>query len=235
MKESSGLKSEISNLDALGLLGWASHHFGDAVVNASSLGQEDQIIFAMIAQAKIPISTFTLDTGRLFPESYDLIATTEKTYDRRIVSLVPDTQELETLVSRQGINGFYDSKEARVACCQVRKIGPLRRVLAGKQAWICGLRRDQSLARSQVERISWDEANQLWRICPLADWDDAAVADYVVKHQVPIHPLHAKGYPSIGCACCTRSVPIGGDPRSGRWWWEDDQRKECGLHWAKKT
>lgn len=235
MKESISFSQEVAGLHALGLLTWAAGRFGDTVVNANSLGQEDQIIFAMIATAQIPIETFTLDTGRLFPETYDLIAETEKIYGRRIASLVPESKELEALIVRQGINGFYESKEARIACCQVRKIGPLRRALAGKKAWICGLRRGQSQARSHVERVSWDEANNLWRICPLADWEDAAVSEYVLKNRIPIHPLHAKGFPSIGCACCTQAVPAGGDPRSGRWWWEDDQRKECGLHWAKKS
>jgi phosphoadenosine phosphosulfate reductase len=221
---------EVSTLTAGQIVAWAAKRFVGQVAFASALGLEDQAILHLIAAGNLEIPTFTLDTGRLFPQTYDLIARSEYRYGRKIAVTFPDAAQVEQFVAHQGINGFRDGKEQRLACCNVRKIAPLRRALAGKKAWICGLRRSQSGARSQVERIAWDEANGLWKICPLADWTDEQLISYVKSEAIPINPLHEQGFSSIGCACCTRAVPPGEDPRSGRWWWENDGIRECGLH-----
>jgi phosphoadenosine phosphosulfate reductase len=178
----------------------------------------------------VDLEIFTLDTGRLHQETHDLIARAHQVYRLPIRVLSPDAAELEAFVAAHGVNAFYDSVELRKRCCAIRKLGPLRRALLGKALWITGLRRTQSVTRGDVEVLAFDAANGLMKLNPLADWSDAEVWAYLRRFDVPVNALHARGFPSIGCAPCTRAVQPGEDPRSGRWWWEQPATRECGLH-----
>ena len=200
------------------------------LVFTTSFGLEDQVLLHLIATAGIAVDIVTLDTGRLFPETYDLWAQTEAHYGVRVRSFGPDAAQLQALVAAQGINGFYDSPAARSACCGVRKIVPLGLALAGAAAWITGLRADQSANRQQMEFVTFDAARGLIKANPLLDWSRDRIARFAVDEAVPVNPLHAKGFVSIGCAPCTRAIAPGEDERAGRWWWEQDRTKECGLH-----
>ena len=200
------------------------------IVFTTSFGIEDQAILHMINERDLDIDVVTLDTGRLFPETYDLWAQTEEHFGRRIRAVYPRHDELEALVERQGINGFYKSREARTACCFVRKVEPLNRALNGAHAWIVGLRADQSANRQDLGLITADASKNLLKLSPLFDWTREKVADFVSVQGVPINSLHAKGFVSIGCAPCTRAIQPGEPERAGRWWWEDETKKECGLH-----
>lgn len=200
------------------------------VVFANSLGAEDMLLSDLIWREQLSINIFSLDTGRLPAETYALIATAEKHYGQRIQLIFPRPEDVEACVIRYGINGFYDSIEARKACCHARKVEPLQRVLAGKGAWVTGLRAAQSATRTSVAPIAPDEANGLVKVSPLADWREEEVWAYIHAHNVPYNALHDQGYPSIGCAPCTRAIEPGEDIRAGRWWWENPQTKECGLH-----
>jgi len=204
--------------------------FGEHLTFASSLGEEDQVIMEMINNTHSQIEVFTLDTGRLFQETYELLGKTQKKYGNNIKVFYPDTEAVEDMVRSQGINLFYESIENRKLCCGIRKIQPLKRALKGKQAWITGLRRSQSVTRSSVEAFEWDEGNQLVKVNPLVNWSLTDVQAYIKEHQVDVNPLHAQGFISIGCASCTRAVKEGEDIRAGRWWWEQPEQKECGLH-----
>lgn len=204
--------------------------FGDKIALSSSLSIEDQTLTAMIAGIRKNSRIFTLDTGRLFPETYQLIDKTNQTYGIRIEVFFPDYMEIEKMVREEGINLFYDSIENRKRCCNARKIEPLKRAFQSLDAWICGLRRDQSVTRSNVQLIEWDEANGLLKINPLIEWSGERVWRYIREHHVPYNKLHENGFPSIGCEPCTRAVKEGEDIRAGRWWWEDPDHKECGLH-----
>jgi thioredoxin-dependent adenylylsulfate APS reductase len=200
------------------------------IVFTTSFGIEDQAILQMIVDQGLDIEIATLDTGRLFPETYELWAKTEKRYGRRIRAFYPRHADLEALIDRQGINGFYDSREARLSCCHVRKVEPLNRALAGSRAWVTGLRRDQSQNRDQMNLLSADSGRQLLKLNPLFDWSREQVVDFTASHGIPTNSLHEKGFVSIGCAPCTRAVAPGEPERAGRWWWEDETKKECGLH-----
>ncbi len=199
------------------------------VVFSTSLGQEDQVITEIIAKNKLPVKIFTLDTGRLFYETYDLIARTEARYKVKIQPYYPTTQSIEELVKNIGINGFYESPENRKSCCYVRKVEPLKRALEGNSIWITGLRAEQSANRGSMQKIEWDEGNQITKFNPLLAWSMEEMLDYIKENKIPYNPLHDKGFVSIGCAPCTRAIAPGEDPRAGRWWWEDS-KKECGLH-----
>ncbi len=201
-----------------------------AATFASSFGAEDMVILDLIVRLSIDVEIFTLDTGRLHEETHALIALARARYGRPIRMLAPDSAELEAYVATHGSNAFYDSVALRRRCCEIRKLGPLRRALAGKSLWITGLRRGQSAARADAGLLAYDESNGLMKLNPLVDWSEAHVADYVARHDVPVNVLHARGYPSIGCAPCTRAVQPGEDPRAGRWWWEQAGARECGLH-----
>jgi sulfate adenylyltransferase large subunit/thioredoxin-dependent adenylylsulfate APS reductase len=203
-----------------------------SIVFTTSFGLEDQVILHHICEAGLDIDVVTLDTGRLFPETYTTWEETERRYGRRIRAIYPQHAALEQLVAVQGINGFYRSKEARIACCDVRKVEPLKRALAGAQGWITGLRADQSADRSAVGLVTADRERNLLKFNPLIDWSRQAAQDFVAAHQVPANALHQKGFLSIGCAPCTRAVRPGEPERAGRWWWEDSSKKECGLHVA---
>jgi phosphoadenosine phosphosulfate reductase len=213
---------------AKAILAWAKENFKDQLILSSALGAEDQILAYFGKDLDIPI--FTLDTGRLFPESYDLIARTERNLKVKIKIYSPSQEAVENLVNKKGINLFYDSVENRKECCAVRKLEPLRRALAGQKAWICGLRQSQSDARLQVQPIEWDGLNSLYKLNPLWNWSDDLMWSFVKENKIPYNPLHDKGFLSIGCAPCTRAIAKGDHPRSGRWWWEDENKKECGLH-----
>jgi len=197
---------------------------------ASSMGAEDQVITSMICDIDPSTRIFTLDTGRLFPETYQLIDQTNKAFATSIEVFFPDFRKTEKMVALKGINLFYDSIENRKECCQVRKIEPLKRAFENLDVWICGLRRDQSVTRTGVRMVEWDQANGLIKVNPLINWTEKEVWDYIKQNKVPYHILHDKGFPSIGCQPCTRAITPGEDVRAGRWWWEDPEHKECGLH-----
>lgn len=199
-------------------------------VCASSLGAEDMVLLDLIAAMKLPIGVFTLDTGRLPQETYDLLQLAKARYGVPIAIYSPDAADTERYMAANGPNGFYDSVELRKECCFIRKVKPLKRALAGRKAWLTGLRRAQSNARQAVAVKEWDADNQLHKFNPLAAWSDEDVRTYIHAHDVPVNALHAKGYPSIGCAPCTRAVAPGEDQRAGRWWWENPAFNECGLH-----
>jgi phosphoadenosine phosphosulfate reductase len=201
---------------------------------ASSLGAEDQVLTHVLTNNFFGLKIFTIDTGRLHPETIDLMAQTEAAYSFSYEVLRPSSLLVEEMTAAHGKDLFYNSVELRKECCRVRKVVPLRSKLATLKAWITGLRRDQAVTRKEVRKVEWDEENGLVKINPLADWSEAMVWEYIRKHQVPYNALHDQGYPSIGCAPCTRAVKPGEDIRSGRWWWESPQHKECGLHPSKR-
>lgn len=213
------------------ILRLAFSQFGSRLIFASSLGEEDQVLTDIIATQVPGIGIFTLDTGRLFGESYDLLAKTQKRYpaiDYKIY--YPNTTAVEAMVKDKGINLFYQSVENRKQCCGVRKVEPLQRALVNADAWITGLRRSQSLTRSDLKVVEWDETNNKIKINPLLEWSLQDVQAYIKEHKVDVNPLHAKGFVSIGCAPCTRAIGPDEDIRAGRWWWEMPEQKECGLH-----
>jgi phosphoadenosine phosphosulfate reductase len=197
---------------------------------STSLGLEDQAVLHAIAVTGAPIHVFTLDTGRHFPETLDTIAESEQRYGLKIRVIAPQAGDLETLVARDGINGFRQSVDARKACCDIRKVRPLRRALAGASGWVTGLRRGQSQGRTEVPFVSHDSDFDLAKINPLADWSLDQLEAYIAANNIPVNALHARGFPSIGCQPCTRAVAPGEDIRAGRWWWESADGKECGLH-----
>ncbi|HEX5867511.1 MAG TPA: phosphoadenylyl-sulfate reductase [Beijerinckiaceae bacterium] len=200
------------------------------IVFTTSFGLEDQALTHAIFSAGRDIEVVTLDTGRLFPETYDVWAETEARYGRRIVAYAPEADDLASLVAAHGINGFRRSVAVRQACCGVRKAAPLRRALAGAAAWITGLRAEQSRHRADVALAAFDETQGLIKFNPLADWTRGDVERFMADHRIPYNALHDRGFPSIGCAPCTRAVRVGEPERAGRWWWEADSKKECGLH-----
>ncbi len=204
--------------------------YGDRIALSSSLSLEDQVLTDMICRLRPSTRIFTLDTGRLFPEAYELIDRTNMQYHISIKVFFPDHTEVEKLVEECGINCFYDSLENRHRCCAVRKLEPLRRAFEGLDAWICGLRRSQSVTRENMKTVEWDGLNNLVKINPLINWSEAQVREYISKNSVPYNKMHDNGYPSIGCQPCTRAVRPGEDIRAGRWWWESPEHRECGLH-----
>jgi phosphoadenosine phosphosulfate reductase len=209
---------------------FAIGEFGEKLVFATSLGAEDQVIAEMLSRINPEVKIFTLDTGRLFPETYDLLDITEKRYKIKIDVYFPDASRVENMVNEKGINLFYESIENRKLCCHIRKIEPLTRALSKADAWISGLRREQSVTRQDGELFEWDLNNKKIKINPLIEWSNEDVWEYIKHKNIPYNKLHDKGYPSIGCLPCTRPVAPGEDIRSGRWWWEEPEMKECGLH-----
>jgi len=225
----SDLEARFQSLSAAEGLGLISELFPGKVVFSTSLGQEDQVITQLIASQNLAIQIFSLDTGRLFPETLELLSRTEAKYKQRIKVYYPTTSSVEKLVSEIGINGFYESVENRKSCCFVRKVEPLKRALSGNEIWITGLRAEQSANRSEMKRIELDESNQIIKYNPLMDWSFDQMVAYINEHKIPYNLLHDQGFVSIGCAPCTRAILPGEDARAGRWWWEDS-KKECGLH-----
>ena len=227
------LNEEFANATPEALLGYFLDRYGSRIALSSSLSIEDQVLTDMICRLKPDARIFTLDTGRLFPETYNLIDQTAMHYGIRLEVFFPDCTEVEKLVADCGINGFYESLEKRKRCCRIRKLDPLERALRGLDAWICGLRREQSVTRSEMRAIEWDETHGLLKINPLIDWHEEQVWEYIRRNHVPYNKLHEQGFPSIGCQPCTRAVRPGEDIRAGRWWWESPDHKECGLHLRK--
>ncbi len=209
--------------------------YSDSITLATSFGAEDQVLTHMAVSIDPKVEIFTLDTGRLPEETYKVWEKTERRYGIKIKPFVPDQESLEQLILQQGINGFYDSIEKRKRCCKIRKIDSLTRALKNKEAWITGLRREQSVTRIGANIVEYDEAFGLLKVNPLIEWSTDQVWDYIKKHNIPYNELHDIGYPSIGCAPCTRAVKEGEDLRSGRWWWESPEHKECGLHLKKSA
>lgn len=197
---------------------------------SSSLSIEDQVLTDMIVGINPTTRIFTLDTGRLFPETYQLIDRTNLTYNIKIEVFFPDYHEVQRMVREEGINLFYNSIESRHRCCAIRKLEPLKRAFQGLDAWICGLRHGQSVTRKNMHLVEWDDIHGMVKVNPLINWTDEQVRQYIHEHGVPYNKLFDKGYPSIGCEPCTRAVKPGDDPRSGRWWWEAPDKRECGLH-----
>jgi phosphoadenosine phosphosulfate reductase len=209
----------------------AAEAFGaKGIAFSTSLGAEDQVIADLLHREALQVPLFSLDTGRLPQETYDLLDETRRRYGTSIEVLFPETASVEKMVSLSGANLFYESIENRRECCRVRKVESLKRKLSTLDAWICGLRREQSVTRQGVDVIEWDESFGLVKVNPLADVSEAWVWEYIRKHDVPYNRLHDRGYPSIGCAPCTRAVKPGEDVRAGRWWWEQAEHRECGLH-----
>ena len=200
------------------------------VTFSTSLGMEDQVILHAIAVAKADIDVFTLDTGRHFPETLDVLNASELRYGIKIRVVAPDSAELERLVARDGIYGFRQSIESRKACCDIRKVRPLERALAGASGWITGLRREQSVGRGAIAFAQRDGVTGVMKLNPIADWSQADLDAFIVANSIPINALHRRGFPSIGCQPCTRAIQPGEDIRAGRWWWENEDGKECGLH-----
>jgi phosphoadenosine phosphosulfate reductase len=200
------------------------------VTFSTSLGIEDQAVLNAIAASGAKIDVFTLDTGRHFPETLDTLEASENRYGLNIRVMFPDAREVEELVARDGIYGFRLAVENRKACCDIRKVRPLKRALEGAKGWVTGLRREQSAGRAHVPFAAWDAENALVKLNPIADWSLEQLEAYVAANNVPINPLHARGFPSIGCQPCTRAIKPGEDIRAGRWWWENEDGKECGLH-----
>jgi phosphoadenosine phosphosulfate reductase len=223
------LAATLDALDLPGRLRLVADQFPGRVAFSTSLGQEDQVITDAIWRDDLPIRVFTLDTGRLFEETYTLIDATREKYGKAIEVFAPDTAEVEALVSLRGHHSFRESVDDRKACCHLRKVRPLQRALQGVDVWITGLRREQSTNRQTMRIIEWDEGYGLLKCNPLIDWDADTMLAYLEAWDVPQNPLHAQGFVSIGCAPCTRAIAPGEDPRAGRWWWETS-KKECGLH-----
>jgi phosphoadenosine phosphosulfate reductase len=204
--------------------------FPGKVIFSTSFGWEDQVISHMIFANKLSIKVFTLETGRLFPETYYVWNRTLEMYDANIHAYYPQAAAVEQMVSSKGPSSFYESVENRKECCGIRKLEPLKRALAGNDVWITGIRADQSANREDMHNVEWDEGNNLVKFHPIFEWSLDEVKEYIKVNNVPYNPLHDKGFPSIGCAPCTRAVQPGEDFRAGRWWWEDQSKKECGLH-----
>jgi phosphoadenosine phosphosulfate reductase len=203
---------------------------GGRITFSTSLGLDDQAILHAIAEERADIDVFTLDTGRLFPEVLETVELSELRYTLRIRLVAPEATEVEELVARDGVFGFRKSVENRKTCCEVRKVRPLNRELEGAQGWITGVRREHSDDRAEVPLAAWDEARALFKVNPIADWSTQKLTAYIADHNIPVNPLHARGFVSIGCQPCTRAVQPGEHPRAGRWWWEHEEKKECGLH-----
>jgi phosphoadenosine phosphosulfate reductase len=224
------LNKKYGSLNTEEVLVSVGQEFGEKAAFSSSMGAEDQVLLDMIARTGKQIKIFTLDTGRLFPETYELIEKCRKNYSMEIEVYFPHFESVEKMIKSKGINLFYASVENRKQCCHIRKTEPLKRALSGMDAWITGIRNDQTLTRFNTKLVEWDEPNNLIKINPLLKWTEKMVWEYIHQNNVPYNELHDKGFPSIGCQPCTRAVNAGDDPRSGRWWWEDQGQKECGLH-----
>jgi len=203
------------------------------VTFANSLGAEDMVLTDIIDRYQLDIDMFSLDTGRLPQETYDLMQVVRERYKTPLRIYFPNVKQVEAYVAEHGVNGFYDSIELRKACCHIRKVEPLRRALQGKRAWITGIRSEQASTRSNLKVSAYDMDNRMQKVNPLLEWSNAEVWEYLKHYDVPYNKLHDKFYPSIGCAPCTRAITPGEDIRSGRWWWEAPETKECGLHSGK--
>jgi len=222
---------ELEGATAQEVLEWAGRNFGSKAALASSFGTEDVVLIDMVAKLGGKVRVFTIDTGRLHQETYNIMEAVREKYGIPVEVYFPRTKEVEGMVKKHGLNLFYKSAELRTLCCHVRKVEPLKRALSGLNAWITGLRREQASSRASIKKVEIDHANGgMVKINPLADWTSQQVLEYIRENKVPYNVLFDQGYASIGCAPCTRPIKPGEDPRAGRWWWEKGT-KECGLHW----
>lgn len=228
------IKQQIQGLDSVEALSLLANRFPGQIVFSTSFGWEDQVITHMIFSNDLPIKVFTLETGRLFPETYYVWNRTMEMYEKAIHAYYPNNELLEKMVNTKGPSSFYESVENRKECCGIRKVEPLKRALAGNKCWVTGIRSEQSVNRHDMEILEWDEQNNLIKFHPIYDWTLDQVKEYIRAHNVPYNTLHDRGFPSIGCQPCTRAIQTGEDFRAGRWWWEDQSKKECGLHEAHK-
>ena len=229
-EEIDSLNIKYADASAQELLQSFMSQYGARLALSSSLSIEDQTLTDMMLRIDPQVNIFTLDTGRLFPETYELIDRTNEHYKVKLKVYCPQTEALQQFVATEGINPFYESIEKRHACCEVRKLEPLRRAFRDLDVWVCGLRSAQSVTRSDMRLIEWDERHGLLKINPLIHWTEQQVWDYIRENRVPYNRLHDKGFPSIGCEPCTRAVRRIDDVRAGRWWWESPDHRECGLH-----
>jgi phosphoadenosine phosphosulfate reductase len=231
MKEQlTAIAEKIKDLDPVEALRYFAEAYKGKIVFSTSFGWEDQVITHMIFANDIPIDVFTLETGRLFPETYYVWNRTLEIYKKPILAYHPQAELLQDMVNAKGPNSFYESVENRKQCCYIRKLEPLKRALEGNQLWVTGIRAEQSLNRHDMSNLEWDEQNQMVKFHPIFYWSLDEVKEYIKKNNIVYNTLHDKGFPSIGCAPCTRAVREGEDFRAGRWWWEDQSKKECGLH-----
>ncbi|QKF83469.1 phosphoadenylyl-sulfate reductase [Halarcobacter ebronensis] len=224
------LNERFAKAEATEVLEYFLKEYGKEAALSSSLGAEDQVLTDMIFKINKESNIFTLDTGRLHPETYDVMDATNLKYGVKLNVFFPDKTKVEELYQTQGINGHFESIENRKRCCNIRKIEPLKRALKPLKVWITGLRASQSITRVDMPVVEWDENFQVIKVNPLINWSEEDVWDYIKKNSVPYNKLHDKGFPSIGCAPCTRAIKEGEDIRAGRWWWENPEHKECGLH-----
>ncbi|WP_426170659.1 phosphoadenylyl-sulfate reductase [Pseudoduganella sp. R-34] len=215
--------------DTLATLERVAEEFSPAVF-ASSLAAEDMVLTDLILKAGLPIGIFSLETGRLHKETLGMVERVQERYGYEIALYRPVQADIDAYVEKKGVNAFYDSVELRKECCQIRKVEPLGRALSGKKSWVTGQRRAQSATRSDLSVQEYDGSHSMEKFNPLADWSEQEVWDYIRANDVPYNPLHDQGYPSIGCEPCTRAIQPGEDVRAGRWWWENPDSKECGLH-----
>lgn len=220
----------IELLEAPDVVRWALERFGSDMVFASSFGAEDIVVIDLLMRHDPTARVVTLDTGRLPQETYDVMEAVRQRYGLKLEVFFPDAPAVEAMVAEHGLNLFYRSVELRRLCCRVRKVEPLRRALAGLEAWMTGLRREQAVTRAGIAKLEWDDVHELVKVNPLADWTWDQVWAYIRAHQLPYNALHHRGFSSIGCAPCTRAIEPGEDLRAGRWWWERPESKECGLH-----
>lgn len=222
---------ELESKSAQEILAWAAGRFGRRVALAASFGLEDMVVIDMISKIDRQFVVFTLDTGRLHEETYDTMERVRSKYGLEIKTYFPDSQAVERLVREKGFFSFRDSLDNRKECCAIRKVEPLKRALADLDGWVTGVRREQSVTRANIKKVENDPDHPpLIKINPLIDWTQSQTQAYIEKHNVPVNPLHEKNFPSIGCAPCTRPILPEEDARAGRWWWEDPEHKECGLH-----
>jgi phosphoadenosine phosphosulfate reductase len=224
------LKNDLANKEISDQLKYLMHRFQHQVVFSTSFGLEDQVVTHFIAKSECPIKIFTLDTGRLFPETYATWQHTIEKYNFYISVFYPNATLLEEFISNNGPNSFYESVENRKECCRIRKVEPLQRALNGNKIWITGIRAGQSSNRQDIPFIEWDSVRQIIKFHPLINWTWEDLIEFVKSNGVPYNPLHDKEFVSIGCAPCTRALKHGEDFRAGRWWWEESSKKECGLH-----
>ena len=227
------LQNELKHLSPEQGLKWIAGDYGSHAKFSTSFGLEDQVIIYMIASQSLDVEIFTLDTGRLFQETYDVFDLTKQKYGVSIIPYFPQRERVEELLKQKGPNSFYQSVENRKECCFIRKVEPLQRALKDASVWITGLRAEQSTSRGDVPLVEWDEQYQLIKYNPILHWSAEEVNSFIDRNNVPVNVLHKKGFPSIGCAPCTRAILPGENLRAGRWWWESSS-KECGLHERNK-
>ncbi len=230
LEQINDLNHKLEDYTAEQIIAFFIEKYQGSIAFASSFGVEDQVILYYLSKLKSNTRVFTLDTGRLFPETYELIDKSRNRFKIPVEVYFPDASEVEKMVGDKGVNLFYENIENRKLCCGIRKINPLKRALKNTDVWISGLRREQSPTRSDMKIVEWDSLNGLIKINPLIEWTEEQTWDFVKKNNIPYNSLHDQGFLSIGCQPCTRAIEKGEDTRAGRWWWENPDTKECGLH-----